>query len=184
MSALRAYFFGNLYLSSIQQGIQMGHVIHELFLKYPDQRRSDEITDRDLSPSEFLWQWAEYHKTVVLLNAGYGAEIIALARFFDSTENPYPFQLFFEEQDALNNAPTCIGIILPEKIYETARILRENYKHPNNILSPRRCIEETGQLQLHPENIYGIETPEALTWKFNKWEYKLADRLNNYSLAR
>lgn len=184
MSTLRAYFFGNMYLSSIQQGIQAAHVVHDLFLKYPHQQRTDKITDRELGTSDFLWQWAQYHKTVVLLNAGYGAEVEDLHRFFDNVENPYPFSIFYEEEAALNIAPTCVGIVLPEKIYETARILRENDKHPNYILSPRRCIEEMGQLQLHPENIYGIETLEVLTWKFNKWEYQLANRLNNYSLAR
>ena len=31
---MRAYFFGNMYLSSIQQGIQAAHCLGEMFLKY------------------------------------------------------------------------------------------------------------------------------------------------------
>ena len=34
---MRAYYFGNMYLSSIQQGIQAAHATHELFNKYMPQ---------------------------------------------------------------------------------------------------------------------------------------------------
>ena len=33
---MRAYFWGNMYLSSIQQGIQAAHVVTEMFAKYVD----------------------------------------------------------------------------------------------------------------------------------------------------
>ena len=113
---MRAYFFGNMYLSSIQQGIQAAHVVAEMF------RIEDDGDDE--GPRKILHEWADDHQTMVLLNAGYSEEIRKLAELFNMGDNPYPWATFAESEEALDNALTCIGIILPVKIYETARMLR------------------------------------------------------------
>lgn len=154
---MRAYFFGNMYLSSIQQGIQAAHVTHELFSKYTS-----------IAPvSDFLFDWASHpHKTIVLLNGGYGDNLRELIHRFDTRENPYPWTFFNEGEDSLDGALTCVGIVLPEKIYETAKALRE------------------GNFGAEQIPVRGEWSPEEdVTWELSKWEYDLCLELNKYGLA-
>ena len=58
---MRAYFFGNLYMSSIQQGIQAAHAVADMFIKYSNEN------EPNYHP---LREWATDHKTMILLNAG------------------------------------------------------------------------------------------------------------------
>ena len=81
---MRAYYFGNFYLSSIQQGIQAGHVTHELFVKYPDRHIPASQGDR-------LWEWAEHHKTMILLNGGMASRLMDTEHFLKDEDNPYPW---------------------------------------------------------------------------------------------
>jgi hypothetical protein len=145
---MRAYFFGNMYLSSIQQGIQAAHVVAEMYTKYVSPDGCQEYF--------ILEHWAREHKTMVLLNAGYGQEIHSLVEFFSSKDNPLPWAKFHEGVDALDGAITCVGIILPEEFYEAAKELR----------SPSMGVT-TNIEKLQPG-----------------WERELATRLNNYGLAK
>ena len=130
---MRVYYFGNMYLSSIQQGIQAAHVTHELFLSYPpcDPNHHDLQSDSDI-----LYDWAKNHKTMILLNGGYSEALRELITFFSSPQNPYPWTFFNEGEDALDGALTCVGIVLPERIYETAAALRDNPETLRFPLSP------------------------------------------------
>jgi len=109
---MRAYFFGNMYLSPIQQGIQAAHVTHELFLKYGIDSQ--------------LFDWAHDHKTMILLNGGYSVNLRDLMTLFDTHKNPYPWAHFNEGDDSLDGALTSVGIILPERIYVTAAAMRDD----------------------------------------------------------
>lgn len=168
---MRAYFFGNMYLSSIQQGIQAAHVTAELFMKSHSEEGN-----------MFLLDWANNHKTMILLNAGYSDEIRRLIEFFGDVDNPYPWASFNEGQDALDGALTCVGIVVPEKIYRFAELLR---------------IPEIKQVHGAENVVWNIETPgdyEKLSpdWKdylrlikeVSVWDGFLAERLNEYGLAR
>lgn len=173
MEDYRAYFFGNMYLSSIQQGIQAAHVVHEMFIKYPKpvvQRHNGED-----HAGEHLWKWAENDKTMILLNAGFGAEIADLAMMFTGGEvkyeNPYPWAVFLEEQATLNGAYTSIGIILPSRIWNTVSVIREHNLALTLLNSP--------QYSSHP-----YEDISALPNDFTDWEIQLLERLPKYSLAR
>ena len=179
---MRAYFFGNMYLSSIQQGIQAAHAVADMFVKYDGQ---DEMVE--------LKNWAYDHKTMILLNGGYSENIRALVEFFDSPENPYPWVPFFEGQDALDGALTTVGIVLPEKIYEASRIIRTPARYlapgidPAEEKHPREMIWDDGELRLFPDNDYGVEVRQVdapLVWEYNKWEAQLLDKLNEFGLAR
>lgn len=151
---MRAYFFCNMYLSSIQQGIQSAHALHEMFVKYPD-------TSND------LWTWARGHKTMIVLNGGYSESIRDLLNFFDDPENDFPYASFSEGFDALDGALTCACIVLPERIYAMAEILRNaRYSEMEQIID---TINKTGK---HGD------------WSFNRWEMKLIERLNTFGLAR
>jgi len=158
---MRAYFFGNMYLSSIQQGIQAGHVIHELFLGYP-QTQIEKMSEEE----KMLWDWANDHKTVCLLNGGYSENIRALCELFCSHRNPYPWANFCEGIDALDGALTCVGIVLPEKIYVAAKLLRDGAISSWNL--------ET--VVHNPDNV-------EEEWTFTSWEVKLIFELNKYRMA-
>lgn len=126
---MRAYFFGNFYLSSIQQGIQAMHCISEMFIKYapgdfsldPIEEGVDDFCDR----YDMLHEWARDHKTSILLNGGDNNDLHDLAIFLDNEDNWYPYAMFWESDRALKQAITCVGIILPEKIYDVADELRK-----------------------------------------------------------
>ena len=159
---MRAYFFGNMYLSSIQQGIQAAHVVHELFLKYPGEGTFQ--TDK------ILWEWAENHKTMVLLNAGYSEEIRYLVDFFNHRDNPYPHASFNESNEALDGALTCVGVVLPEQIYYGAKQIREDG------VDAESQIMHTGKVKW--------TFPEEREVEVSKWEFELMLHLNKYGLAK
>jgi hypothetical protein len=154
-----------MYLSSIQQGIQNAHVVADMFIKYD--------TDGDAQQERKLYDWAENHKTMILLNGGYSETIRNLLTFFCDKQNPYPYKSFCEGQDALDGALTCVGIILPEKIYVAASLAR---KDPDVLMT----INNTGQLYVDGTD---NESGERVTWTYNSWEAKLIAELNKYGLA-
>lgn len=123
---MRLYTFINMYLSHIQAGIQTAHILGELHNKADFNTivtRSDEdhgnecnvvYTKRSLMTKEY----SQDHKTIVVCNGGNGASIRDYIKFFDSSENPYPWATFHEDEDSLDGALTGVGIVLPEDIYE------------------------------------------------------------------
>jgi len=163
---MRYYGFGNMYLSSIQQGIQSAHTIAEMFIdsKFDSSHRPKMLDD-----------WAENHKTMILLNGGYSETLRKLSDFFKDAKNPYPFAEFHEGQDALDGALTCVGIILPEKIYESSAYIRSlPFRKKEEVIEK---IKESGTIELEPYQ--GI----AVTHELSKWEFELVLELNKYGLA-
>ena len=169
---MRAYFFGNMYLSSIQQGIQAGHCIADMFIRYTNGLKPG-------SKDQMLYEWAEEHKTMILLNGGYDSTIHDLTTFFENINNPFPWVDFYESADAMNGLQTTVGIILPEHIYEGAAIVRKC----------RRGWDEVTQV-LHDDGTRTILQPttamvaDARYWEYSAWEVELIDRLNSFGLAR
>lgn len=166
----RAYFFGNMYLSSIQQGIQAAHVVGEMSVKYYA------AMDGGDPDGETFYQWATHDKTMVLLNAGYSEEIHSLVQMFSRKGNSFPWAKFHEDEDALDGALTCVGIILPEYIWEGARQLRESPR-----AGAQLSMRESGHVEWSP----GGNTSKPLERQdITKWEFELICRLNTYGLAR
>lgn len=159
---MRAYFFGNMYLSSIQQGIQALHATSEMFVKYHG---------RDGNANETLMDWAANHKTVCLMNGGFNSAIRELVNFFDNEENPFPWAEFHEEEDSLDGALTCVGIVLPEKIYDTAKLIR---------LQPFEDILE----QIQKTGTYTVFEDTPTIRIFTKWEFEMLKTLNGFGLAK
>ena len=98
---MRAYFFTNMYLSSIQNGIQSAHCLQEINNEYPD--------------NEVLKEWATKHKTMYVLNGGTSEQMNGIVTFLTHKLNTLPWAIF--KEPSLDNALTCIGIIVPEEIY-------------------------------------------------------------------
>ena len=107
---MRLYTFNHYMLSDIQKGIQSGHATVELFAKYKE--------------NEMLYDWAENHKTHIALNGGNSVDLEELKTFLLGSNIKYPWAVF-NEDESLGNLLTSISIILPEKIYECARLLRQ-----------------------------------------------------------
>jgi hypothetical protein len=100
---MRFYAAGNMYLSSIQQGIQAFHCLGEMV-----SNRGAEIGMVD--------EWLHNHKTLVCLNGGNNK---SLTEFYDMiVDNPlYPVAKFHEDDQSMGGMLTCVGIIVPERIY-------------------------------------------------------------------
>lgn len=168
---MRAYFFGNMYLSSIQQGIQAAHVTAELFMKPHSEQGNI-----------YLLDWANNHKTMILLNAGYSEEIRRLVEFFDTTDNPYPWASFNEGQDALDGALTCVGIVVPERIYRFAELLRvPDIKKAYNSDTFQILCETPSDYNRIPDD---WKDYLRLSKENSTWDGFLAERLNEYGLAK
>jgi len=106
------YFFGNMYLSSIQHGIQAAHVIQVMATKY------NQVTSN--VASKIFNRWMEEDKTMILLNGGPQKNLQDLINMLNINTNKgtdYPVAYFTEEKGALNGALTSVGIVLPESIY-------------------------------------------------------------------
>ena len=144
---MRAYFFGNMYLSSIQQGIQAQHCTAELFVKY-QAGHPEKLHDT-------LYQWARLHKTSILLNGGGSVELQNLVDILNTNMNPYPWATFRESSEALNSVRTCVGIILPERVYAAAEAKRRALRRDSIFVSD-----------------------------LTTWEHELVDVLNGCGLAR
>lgn len=113
---LRAYFFQNFYLQGIHAGIQSQHTTAELFIKYRGGNTLEDFKS-NLSKNALLYDWAENHKTTIVLNGGMQCDLEEIKGLLSSEENPYPWAFFNEADFSLNGALTNVGIILPEKIY-------------------------------------------------------------------
>ena len=160
---MRLYTFNNLYLSSIQNGIQSAHVLGEMFNKY--QHSANEFQD-DTIQTQYLYEWVDLHKTMILLNGGYSENLHKLYDFFSSEENPYPFAKFHEGQDALDGALTSVGIILPEKIYG---------------IDPKMVPDALVFFVTH--SFYSTTITDK-TYEYSKWELELILKISQFGLAR
>lgn len=180
---MRIYCFGNFYLSSIQQGIQALHALGELVAKYGikqvthDGDYNEHVFVGSSPQATMLADYIKNHKTAQLMNGGAQKELGALHDFFqaayESEKNDFPFAFFKEEENALNNALTCVAIVLPFRIYE----LTDRLKKDSELL--RFNIEE--QLNRKGFAQYDHENPECTI--NSRWEYDLAQLLTTYRFA-
>jgi hypothetical protein len=155
---MRAYYFVNWYLSSIQQSVQALHATSEMFVKYgPFEGRKHSMQYK------MLIEWAKSHKTVILLNGGHNEDILNLYNFLYTKGHSYPWSEFYESEESLGGIMTAIGIILPERIYGTSEILRD--------------VSLTADALNLPNT---IDVPRNLS----PFELELIDRINQCSLAR
>lgn len=123
MTEYRCYTFGNMYLSSIQQGVQAAHAITEMFVKQYAGSKNNSA----------LIEWAAHHKTMVCLNGGMERDLKELAEIFGHSSNPYPWAKFVESDDALGGALTCVAIIVPSTIYDNAMGLEFEFDNTINM---------------------------------------------------
>lgn len=112
---LRLYTFVNFYLSSIQQGIQSAHLVHELFLKYPTE-------EAGFGTGEMLWDWAKNHKTMIVLNGGMNSDIHEIFYTMEQLDHTragvMPFACFHEDEKSLGSVMTSVAVVVPQQFYD------------------------------------------------------------------
>ncbi len=99
---MRFYSAGNMYLSSIQQGIQAFHCLGEMTLEH--------------TGNKMFKDWISVHKTLICLNGGNNKslnEFWELVRY----QKQFPVVKFHEDEQSMAGMLTCVGIIVPEEIY-------------------------------------------------------------------
>jgi len=115
----RLYCFTNMYLSAIQKGIQTAHVVSDIS-QYKQM-------------NNVYVEWASSDKTIVVLEGGNQKNLLSIALSIEEFNNDlhlnnlqqFPYALFREDEDSLNDAVTAVGIILPESVYSLAKSIRE-----------------------------------------------------------
>lgn len=113
---LRLYSFVNHYLASggPHAGIQTGHAAVDLTRKYTN-------AFADVSPNdvEMIVEWADNHKTFIVLNGGMHVEMLRVKKLVE--ESGFPFSVFHESEEALNGIMTTVAVVLPEQIFNMQR---------------------------------------------------------------
>lgn len=111
MPPYRGYFFGNVYLSQIQHGIQAAHVVTRMFAIHGQEKKSKE--------SEILYEWAK-NPTKILLNGGTQKNLLRIHHVIANVCKSlnFPYALFNEDEDSLNQAVTSVGVVVPTEIFD------------------------------------------------------------------
>jgi hypothetical protein len=105
---MRLYSFVNaLYMREVQWGIQTAHCLEDMHQKYTEIPEKQAI----------ITDWARNHKTMILLDGGNNRALGDIMHSFTKNIKTYPWAFFSEDIASLNNAMTCVTIILPENIY-------------------------------------------------------------------
>ena len=154
---MRFYAMGNYYLSSIQQGIQAAHALGEMLNQYPYG---------DSSVGRTLRDWSANHKTMVLLNGGNSASLRNLWQLVsDSRNTSLPVSKFSEDEQSLDNALTCVAIILPKRLYAAEWVMPDQ-EYPAWEGGQGRWFEKDGDVYI------------------TGWEAELLDAIKRLPLAR
>jgi len=173
MSELRFYTFVNFYLSSLQQGVQSFHVCHEMFMKYKVLGDAAYLDKPLTSEVKQLIEWADHHKTVIVLNGGANQDILDKYLFLSRETGAFnftaPFASFSEDDYSLGGVMTAVGIVLPEEIYNAVdqRNIPSNFE---TLTTEAFYFIKDGDIK----NIYPKNCPE----------WRLISMLKSCSLAR
>lgn len=116
---MRCYFFTNMYMLAQQAGIQSQHSGQRLCNKYG----MGFYGKQNLNAVAQYKEWARNHETSIVLNAGHQINMMRLLELLKSSnkEEQFAWAEFHESKEALNGALTSIAVVLPERIYLTAR---------------------------------------------------------------
>lgn len=130
---LRMYSFINMYLSSIQQGIQSGHCVDEMTVFYL-------VKGLCLEEGALFVEWLRDHKTIICCNGGDsdGIESIYRSLEFLCEELHLPYGMFKEPGCA--NMMTCCNVVVPEQYFSKDAI--EHWEMSVGTKSPE-CIFST-----------------------------------------
>lgn len=103
----RLYCLTNMYLSSLQKGLQTAHVVSDLAVS----------AQMDSEVNEVFTAWASNDRTIIILNGGNSASLERWEQFLRTFCSRWPWAAFREDEQSLNGAITAVGVIVPESVY-------------------------------------------------------------------
>ena len=197
---MRCYHLCNMYLVGVHAGIQSAHTQHELAIKYlastpyrnlvADESLNEYGARLDLhtdAKADYI-NWANNHKTLILLNGGMASHLIELETFLTENSHAYAWASFREEEAALNGAMTNVGIVLPEHMYRWNRQILKLIDAPviTTVLGGEdgvRFIEKVGQGDKQSVEL-SVEGGEdgVKVYFYEKFEIELMRRLDRLKL--
>jgi hypothetical protein len=142
---MRLYSWVVMYLEGIHAGIQTAHLQGEIHSKYHGLVQNDikyQTQDNGFIPIgsafkstthskclDIYNEWEQDHKVIQVYNGGYSSSLRQrhdqLRKYGDMFGLPYA--QWHESQDALDGALTAVGIIVPEKYYNSWMVKKPNY---------------------------------------------------------
>jgi len=173
----RLYTFPHFMLSPMAKGIQTLHSTVELFNLYvpnPSNNFEVKVPENEV-PFEILFDWSLNHKTVISLNPGVSGDMEELIYIFQDQDNFYPWAIFQEDDYSLKGIVTAISIVLTEKIYYSASIIRGK-----DVLFD----EISGRFSVNNSSLT-LDEMEIISnyGRFSDFEVELIYTLNKYRLA-
>ncbi len=126
---MRAYFLAHAYLSPIQHGIQAQHCTADMFVYYNSRR--EHASNYQIEGEKTLREWAENHKTTIVLNGGNSAMLLEALHTFSEMRNLsdidyIPYLAFHEDDDSMRGMMTCVGIVADDHMCELIQMYRDH----------------------------------------------------------
>lgn len=187
---MRAYFFVNSALSGIQKGIQVAHCLAEMANKaaiVESWPREAQDADPEATQKYLAYvDWFTDYKTIIVLEGGFHQNLKEIRYAFEmgfdfkvtgTRESPFPWASFSEDEETMNGMMTCVGIILPERIYEAAKMVRE---HKSNWV----LTDTTGEGDFIKHHRKFAIPKGGWSDNFTMWEVELITLINSCPLAR
>jgi len=169
---MRRLFFNNFYVAGIRTGIQAGHSAEEMWMKATKRFLADPSAE-NRKVLEYLIEFADNHKTWVILTGGDHDALSDFFTFLLESDNPYPVSIFREP--GLGNAITSLSIVLPERMYDdfSRMVARSAMKAETDKINP-------GNL---PAQIPDDQFQEYWNRHYTKWELEFLKRKELCGLA-
>ena len=170
-------------LSPMAKGIQATHSTVELFNKYlPNPSNNGEVlVTEPIDPSDLLWDWSLNHKTMISLNGGLTPDIMGMIEFLEYEGCHYPWA-YFNEDESLGNLVTSISLILPEKIYETASLIKNKLVEFD--CNKLRVLDWEKYNEQFSLNVFeAIQKQISNYGIFTDFEKELISKISSYRLA-
>lgn len=114
-SGTRLYsFVAGGYLNSLQKGLQSGHVIGDISVKYNPGSVEDKM----------YRQWAAFDKVIIIKEAFNQAGVLEAAETFReyATQNNMPFATFREDEASMNGMATAFSIVVPARLWDVEKV--------------------------------------------------------------
>ncbi len=178
----RLYQFSHFMISTMTKGIQNTHSAVELFNKYLPNPSNNELSS-ELDAIDLLWDWSLNWKTVISLNGGITPDLMELIEFLEYNNCPYPWT-FFNEDESLGELVTSIALVLPERIYETAALIRNNEVEFITTSGSLRVLNwEAYNASFRLYEFEELQSKVNSHGIFTEFEIELINKLNTYRLA-
>ena len=177
---MRLYTLTHFMLSGMAKGIQAEHSTVELFNKYASNPSNNKEVSA-IEPTDMLWGWSLNHKVIISLNGGLTPDLMGMIEFLERESCPYPWA-YFNEDESLGNLVTSISLVLPEKIYETASLIKNKVVE----FGYNRLIVLDWEKYNEQFSLYVFESLQKQVndyGAFTDFEKELISKMNSYRLA-